>query len=285
MSLSSCVLLSALLYEIHHSSGRSPRSDRPCWQEQLHHSLILKHNKVSCTIYHKSLKTILQGHSFSPLITFSFPPSFPSSFNHSDSVIPPLSLISSFFLPPLCIRLSVFFDWITDWFTALLTSLLCLPSPFLFHSLHAWCVDHSLIPFPPSFSICSTFTRFLHPSLSLCLPLPFVLLYCKTPSPAPSSTPPLIPVWCSPALTPSNDGLLLTFSSPTLLPCSSSSSLPSPASNLFSLSPIFFFYTLLSPPIYFSLSLSFFPFTLSDGSIDSLCDDIAQGQPRGSKPL
>ena len=33
--------------------------------------------------------------------------------------------------------------------------------------------------FSPSFSICSTFTRFLHPSLSLCLLLPFVLL-CLT---------------------------------------------------------------------------------------------------------
>lgn len=46
------------------------------------------------------------------------------------------------------------------------------------------CFAFSLIPFLPpgflpSFTICSAFTCFLHPSLSLCLQLPFVLLCLK----------------------------------------------------------------------------------------------------------
>ena len=129
---------------------------------------------------------------------------------------------------------------------------------------------HSL---PSSILVTLSLASFCTPLLKHCCQLSTALLLSS-------------PLWCSPTFTPSNDALfysLYWFFSVLLLLFLPP--IPSPASDLlFSLSPIF----LHPPPNIFlnvSLSLSPFPFTLSDGSIDSLCDDIAQGQPQGRKPL
>lgn len=77
----------------------------------------------------------------------------------------------------------------------------------------------------------------------------------------------------------------LFFFFPFPFSCSSSSYLPSFALHL--LFPPSFFLPPLSIYIFLNVSLSlfFFSFTLNDGSIDSLYDDIAQGQPQGREPL
>lgn len=179
------------------------------------------------------------------------------------------------------------------WFTAFTSFLLTSP-PLFFHSLlaHMRCLlTHPFPPLPVSFplspSVLLSLASFIHP----CHVVFSFFLFCFASNTVAS---------CSlhSSFYPICDTLILAlplmihpfthlfwFFFPLLAPAVPHS-LPLPHI-LFSLSPPIFLYTPLPPPIYFStsLSLSFFPFTLSDGSIDSLCDDIAQGQPQGTKPL
>lgn len=142
------------------------------------------------------------------------------------------------------------------------------PSLSLFFFPPACSPAHSSLPF----SICSTFARCLHPSLSLCLGLPFVFL-CQLLAPLLLSS-------RSPAFTPSHFALCpkpdFPFSPfiPHCFHCQTSI--------ILSIYPVLIsFHTFLT--VFPSLLLP--PFTLSDGRIDSLFDDIAQGQARGRKPL
>lgn len=107
-------------------------------------------------------------------------------------------------------------------------------------------------PFAPSFTICSTFTCFLHPSLSLCLQLPFVLLCLKLC--CQHLTPLLLLSLCDTLLlTPSNDALLLTFLFFLSLPSSCSISLPPFPRNTSIILPLPPFFC--TPPSYIFLNV------------------------------
>lgn len=234
----------------------------------------------SCTLHHKADKIWLQGHSLSHLITGSlkhlitlFPPSIIPSFCFNFHFIPffysvlALSFISSpspycLSLPPFYLFSSALLSHINLTLLSFLLTGTFLPilTPLL---TYTWSLTHLLSP--SVFSIPPLLIHSCH-----CLQLPCLKCSCQL----------LIPclhllLWYIPCFFPVPSCLLQLFQPST------------PPSHL-----LFFLYlqsscTLLPPLIYFSTSqsLPFFPFTLSDGSIDSRCDDIAQGQPRGKKPL
>lgn len=279
-----------------------PPTDGPCWQERVHHNLLLRHNKVSCTIFHKSDTTLLLGHSFVALNHF-----LSQTLNHFflSFIFPssPVNIIPLPHLVPGSLSAQLYLSFLPFFSpnqTHSLPSLILPPPPPPFippltHYMLTWAA-HSLIPShpptptPPAPSVLLSPASFIHPCH-------FVFGFLLFPSASNTDA-------SSSLHSSSRPSVILTRSSLPLLILSSlsfysffcfSSSCPSPSplpllSHLLYLSPLHLLIFLSSSlPSYISLnvslSLSFFPFTLSDGSIDSFCDDIAQGQLRGRKPL
>lgn len=221
----------------------------------------------SCTVHCKPDKTWLQGHSLSHLIT--------ESLKRLITLFSPLhSIFSSSFV------LSSFSS------SFHLTFSLCSSSLPTFYSLLLFLMSDLLFSFPSClfflyslthhlFYICS-FTCNPNPSLSLCIWLPFVLLASNTFASS------LLLLYLCVLVSPP----LMIHSFPYFSVCafpllSFAFAVPPFLSLLLPLFPSQSCYIFLNA----SLCLFFFLLTLSDGSIDSFCDDIAQGQPWGRKPL